>query len=189
MTRYGKEFVRLRYPDAVAKKIGAVREVGQRSPYEEARWEICRSAQPSLGESPLGEGPTEEAAWNNAKKNIADAERRKMKLDSAPHDPIFQQFKNMALRGSTDGPHSDQGILLVIREIEQRGEFTPIPIIGILLMLADVTLAATVLTEAERVEGREFLAAKGWTAEEGKEFALGYRAAAGALCSYEVPKA
>ncbi|MFN0052861.1 MAG: hypothetical protein ACKV0T_11770 [Planctomycetales bacterium] len=66
-----KTIVCEKYPDARAKKIGPVPEIGQSASYENGSWEILPSDISELGQQPLGSGATEEAAWADAVTNLS----------------------------------------------------------------------------------------------------------------------
>jgi len=70
MAKYGKEFVRLRFEHAEAKEVKPTFQLGQQAPTQQGRWEIWQSAISSLDELPLGEGATEEAAWDDAREGL-----------------------------------------------------------------------------------------------------------------------
>ena len=97
-------------------------------------------------------------------------------------DPTLLNLKGIALRGGDRGPQYDQGVLAVISQIEKEKAFSVNPIGGlILLMLTQQQSGSQLLTDQELNEGRRFLAGRGWTLEEGVEYANGIKCAEGLL--------
>jgi hypothetical protein len=64
-----EDIVRVKYPEAKAERTSAQYQWGQIDPTQPERWSIF-SGPPHLGQQPLGEGPTEKAAWADAARKM-----------------------------------------------------------------------------------------------------------------------
>jgi hypothetical protein len=83
-------------------------------------------------------------------------------------------LKEAALRGGLNHPVFDQGVLASIKHIETAGYFVRggEAIILALLKLEEIS-GKQFLTDEKASEGRAFLTLKGWTVDEGAQYANG----------------
>jgi hypothetical protein len=82
------------------------------------------------------------------------------------NDFVFTQLKQIATQGGEKGPLFDQGVLFVIRQIEETGSFQPHPI-------TSIDDPPQVLTDGERREMQSLIAVKGWSHEQAQQFSKG----------------
>ncbi len=87
------------------------------------------------------------------------------------YDPWLYGLKCIALNGGDRGPLYDRGMLDVIEEVERTGGYTPSP----LLALIDLPKQPghLWLTPDIRAELEAELRRRGWTVEQGAEYARG----------------
>jgi hypothetical protein len=97
-----------------------------------------------------------------------------LKTISPPPDPTLTSLKQSALEGSGRGELFDQGVLSVVRSVEGTGRYTLNRAAAILALLplherGDLAI----LTAEEVADARRLLESKGWTPEQGAEYAVG----------------
>jgi len=103
-------------------------------------------------------------------------------IDDPARDPTLQALKRMASRGGDRGPLFDQGILATVSQIEREGYFTRGGTASLLSrMHIQQQSAARMLTDEEVAGGQRFLAQRGWTIEQGSQYAHGALFAEGIL--------
>jgi len=106
-------------------------------------------------------------------------------IEDPANDPTLLALKRIASGGGDQGPLFDQGILATVSQIEREGSFTRGGTASLLSrMHIQQQSAARVLTDEEFAEGQRFLAQRGWTVEQGSQYAHGALFAEGLLFSF-----
>jgi hypothetical protein len=105
------------------------------------------------------------------------------------HDPVFSGLKQIAEAGGERGPRYDQGVLSVIRQIEDRGCFDPDPIKQLAGIHYALKMRANIITPEEVRQAEEMARERGWTLEEGAQYAAGVMDAEKNLAAYSSTKA
>jgi hypothetical protein len=89
----------------------------------------------------------------------------------AATDPTLLNLKQIATKGGERGPLYDQGVLSVIRQIEQCGYYTPDRTAGVIcLLLTEQNGGPELLTKAEREKAQRLLKERGWTLKQAVEY-------------------
>jgi len=98
--------------------------------------------------------------------------------------PILECLRERALRG-LNHPAFDQGILALIKHVETTGYFVQggEAVLLALLELEEMS-GKRFLTDEKASEGKEFLTSKGWTIDEGAQYANGVFLAEGLLAHF-----
>jgi hypothetical protein len=102
--------------------------------------------------------------------------------------PILDCLKDAAMRGGLNHPMFDQGILASIKQVETDGYFMRggAAVLLILLKLEESS-GKRLLTDEQTSEGNKFLTTKGWTIDEGAQYANGVFLAEGLLAHFQRP--
>jgi hypothetical protein len=100
-------------------------------------------------------------------------------------DFVFTNLRAVALKGGEYGPLYDQGILFVIRQIEETGSFVPNIATILIDMHSNPQIAQACFTREERAEAMEIVRQNGWTLEQGSQYGKGVQAARMLLKAYE----
>jgi hypothetical protein len=101
------------------------------------------------------------------------------------NDPWFIGLRGIAMRGGDRGPLYDQGVLSVIEQIERTGRHVPSLLKG-LGHLAERDPLRAIYTPDEIAALERELAVRGWTIEQGAQFAKGVSDAEEALKAYRL---
>lgn len=115
-------------------------------------------------------------------ENEQTAEQRKAE---AAIDGTLLNLKRIAMRGGERGPLYDQGTLDVISQIEALGYWMPNRMCSLIGALS-VQERAAILRPEEVAEAKEFLAEKGWTIDQGIEYASGVDGAERMLFRFKI---
>jgi hypothetical protein len=98
-------------------------------------------------------------------------------------DSTFLSLKNIATRR---GSLYTRGILDVLNQIEQRGYFTHCKMAGLICLLS--LPSSRILNKDEIAEAEGFLDSRGWSREQGKEYAAGLADAENRLSHFKRPE-
>jgi hypothetical protein len=95
-------------------------------------------------------------------------------------------LKRIAIKGGERGPLYDQGVLAVIKQIEETGRFKTDPLNTLMYAAwAFRKLGANVLTEEELATVEHTLKTGGWTLDEWGQYTGGVKQAESLLSSYK----
>jgi hypothetical protein len=103
-------------------------------------------------------------------------------------DPVLLDLKSVAMAGGKLGPLFDQGVLSVIDRIERTDTFTPDPIKCVHGIHHALARGANFITAAERANAEEMVRQRGWTLEQGAQYARGVAHAESTLSLYDATK-
>ncbi len=112
-----------------------------------------------------------------------------IRFDDYAHDPTFLGLKRIAEAGGDKGPLYDQGVLAVIRQLERKGCFDPDPIKQLAGIHFALKIGTNVITPEQARKAEEMARQRGWTLEEGAQYAAGVIAAENNLTAYSNTKA
>ncbi len=105
-------------------------------------------------------------------------------MNDPQFDPLLLSLKGIATRGGERGPLYDQGVLSVISQIEQSGTYKPSRLLPLINLGRNPDFARSYLTTNEMTELEEELVSRGWSPEQGAEYAAGVDAAETTLNHY-----
>jgi hypothetical protein len=99
-------------------------------------------------------------------------------------DFLFTGLRAVALKGGEHGPDYDQGVLSVIRQIEQTGSWEG-SVMVVFLPVPSPDALRTCFTQEELAEAERMRLALGLTPEQAEQYARGVFAAQHTLQSYK----
>jgi hypothetical protein len=96
-----------------------------------------------------------------------------MKIVSLPPDPTLSSLKRAAQQGG-DGDLFGQGVLSVVAEVEATGRYKLNRLAAVLALLPQHERGElAILTGWEVADARRFLESRGWSPEQGAQWARG----------------
>src|SRR5207244_2679575 len=103
-------------------------------------------------------------------------------------DFLFTGFRAVALKGGEYGPYFDQGVLSVIRQIEETGSWEPNIMVAFIPMSSNPDAIKSCFTKEELAEAEQKCIALGLTPQQAEQYARGVFAGQHTLKQYKRKK-